>query len=65
MLVVGFPFLGPRSADKGRGLLGFPCHGSGPKRVAVRGDHRKGQEATAGHKPLDRLAPAVVWRDPV
>ena len=51
------------------GLLGFPRHGSShgcdQKTVTVRGDHRKGQEATEGHKSLDRLASVVVWRDPV
>jgi len=59
----------PSPADKHAGGLptrndekisGF-SHGSSPKMVLVRGGHGKIQEATAGHKPLDRLAPAVVW----
>jgi hypothetical protein len=55
----------PRKRIYALGFSHGSSHGSSPKRVTVRGDHRKGQEATAGHKPLDGLAPAVVWCGPV
>ena len=38
------------------------CHGSDPKRVTMRAQHGKVAQATARHKPLDRLGRAVSQR---
>lgn len=55
------PFYHPSTSHFCHGF----CHGSIPKRVTVRGYHRKTQRTTAGHKTLDRPASAVVWCHPV
>lgn len=36
-------------------------HGSDPKMITVSMDRRERREATASHKPLDRLGPVDVW----
>ena len=37
------------------------CHSPDPKVITVSVDRRERREATASHKPLDRLGPVDVW----